>query len=201
MNTPEENTDIINGNSSHQPTHHEPPSTAITAAVSPQTELKSPSSKNIEPNNIIDNNKNINSIGNNDNCISQSPTSSSSSSSCDELERYGQWLISIPRENVAMLQATPEYASFRSAFERLGIAHRNAVLENQALLLMDQRRRDEEDSLHHNHNHHETNDSITFHGDNLPHSQNLPPPPPPPPPPPSTPPNPPPTTPPNAPTT
>jgi len=54
--------------------------------------------------------------------------------SCDELERYGQWLISIPRENVAMLQATPEYNAFRLAFEGLGIAHRKAILQNRALM-------------------------------------------------------------------
>ena len=51
------------------------------------------------------------------------------------LERCGQWLISIPRDDVAQLQNTAEYRDFLSAFERLGVAHRRTVtLERQTLL-------------------------------------------------------------------
>jgi len=51
------------------------------------------------------------------------------------LERCGHWLISIPRDDVALLQNTAEYRDFLAAFERLGVAHRRTVtLERQTLM-------------------------------------------------------------------
>lgn len=43
--------------------------------------------------------------------------------SADILERYGNWLISIPRDDAEVLQQTSEYQQFCSAFERLCHAH------------------------------------------------------------------------------
>lgn len=149
----EEENDI--SNSSHQPTNPSPSTTRITTSALPKpstnleslngTKLNNDRNDNDHGNdndNDINNGNEINDNNNNNNIIST--TSSISISSCDELERYGHWLISIPRENVAMLQQTPEYTTFRNAFENLGIAHRNAILENQAHLLMEQQREEED---------------------------------------------------------
>mmetsp|Transcript_9136 Transcript_9136/g.11265 ORF Transcript_9136/g.11265 Transcript_9136/m.11265 type:complete len:328 (+) Transcript_9136:70-1053(+) len=46
----------------------------------------------------------------------------------DRLERYGRWLMSIPRDDVEALNGTPEYVAFLQAFERLGDAHRLVVI-------------------------------------------------------------------------
>jgi hypothetical protein len=43
--------------------------------------------------------------------------------SADVLERYGRWLISIPRDDAQALQQTVEYQQFCSTFERLCYAH------------------------------------------------------------------------------
>eukprot|EP00549_Striatella_unipunctata_P001673 CAMPEP_0118717348 /NCGR_PEP_ID=MMETSP0800-20121206/28090_1 /TAXON_ID=210618 ORGANISM="Striatella unipunctata, Strain CCMP2910" /NCGR_SAMPLE_ID=MMETSP0800 /ASSEMBLY_ACC=CAM_ASM_000638 /LENGTH=310 /DNA_ID=CAMNT_0006624037 /DNA_START=131 /DNA_END=1063 /DNA_ORIENTATION=- len=45
----------------------------------------------------------------------------------DRLERYGRWLLSIPRDEVLALQQTVEYGAFVAAFERLGHAHRKSI--------------------------------------------------------------------------
>lgn len=51
------------------------------------------------------------------------------------LERCGQWLLSIPRDDVVLLQKTAEYRDFLAAFDRLGVAHRRTVtLERQNLM-------------------------------------------------------------------
>lgn len=63
------------------------------------------------------------------------PSSSKNESNYGLLERCGHWLISIPRDDVALLQNTAEYRDFLSAFERLGVAHRRTVtLERQTLM-------------------------------------------------------------------
>jgi hypothetical protein len=51
------------------------------------------------------------------------------------LERCGSWLISIPRDDVVLLQNTTEYRDFLAAFDRLGVAHRRTVaIERQNLM-------------------------------------------------------------------
>lgn len=45
----------------------------------------------------------------------------------DQLERYGRWLSSIPRDDVIALRETQEYHDFFRAFERLGHAHRRVI--------------------------------------------------------------------------
>lgn len=58
-------------------------------------------------------------------------------SPADQLERYGGWLSSIPRDDVIMLRETPEYQDFIRAFERLGSAHRRAISMNRSSVSMD----------------------------------------------------------------
>ena len=48
-------------------------------------------------------------------------------SPADQLERYGKWLASIPRDDVIALRETQEYQDFLLAFERLGHAHRRVI--------------------------------------------------------------------------
>lgn len=43
------------------------------------------------------------------------------------LEKCGSWLLSIPRDNVRLLQNTIEYNNFLIAFEKLGNAHRYQI--------------------------------------------------------------------------
>ncbi len=40
-----------------------------------------------------------------------------------ELEYYGQWLLTIPRDEIPSLMHTPEYAAFKEAFQNLERAH------------------------------------------------------------------------------
>ena len=47
------------------------------------------------------------------------------------LKHYGQWLLSIPRDDIASLMETPEYQLFNEAFQKLEVAHRQTVLQNQ----------------------------------------------------------------------
>jgi hypothetical protein len=44
----------------------------------------------------------------------------------EQLEKCGQWLLSIPRDDVVALRKTPEYTDFLKSFEKLGLAHRRA---------------------------------------------------------------------------
>ena len=50
----------------------------------------------------------------------------------DQLERCGKWLLSIPRDDVIILQSekSKEYQDFILAFERLGLAHRQVICRN-----------------------------------------------------------------------
>ena len=48
----------------------------------------------------------------------------------NHLERCGQWLLSIPRDDVPVLSRTPEYATFLQAFQNLDGAHRKCILHN-----------------------------------------------------------------------
>ena len=79
----------------------------------------------------------------------------------DRLERYGRWLMAIPRDDIRALQETPEYATFVNAFERLGHAHRKAILRNRELM-------EEEDAIMENDDdsdsHTGTNDSMVLQG-------------------------------------
>lgn len=57
----------------------------------------------------------------------------------DQLERYGRWLSSIPRDDIIVLRETPEYQDFLRAFERLGDAHRRVMSMNRsAVSIMDE---------------------------------------------------------------
>jgi hypothetical protein len=61
-----------------------------------------------------------------------------SASPADQLERYGRWLSSIPRDDVIALRQTPEYHDFLRTFERLGHAHRRVISVNRsAMSIMD----------------------------------------------------------------
>jgi hypothetical protein len=50
----------------------------------------------------------------------------------EQLEKCGQWLLSIPRDDVVALRKTPEYADFLKAFDKLGLAHRRAYGSNSS---------------------------------------------------------------------
>ena len=63
-------------------------------------------------------------------CVASSPV--------DELERYGRWLSSIPRDDIIVLRETPEYQDFLGAFERLGDAHRRVISINRNPVPMDE---------------------------------------------------------------
>jgi len=56
----------------------------------------------------------------------------------DQLERYGRWLSSIPRDDIIVLRETPEYQDFLRAFERLGHAHRRVISMNRSTVSMDE---------------------------------------------------------------
>lgn len=59
-------------------------------------------------------------------------------SSNSTLADIGNWLISIPRDDVKSLQNTPEYCKFLKAFEGLSHAHHRTIVHNrtaQALML------------------------------------------------------------------
>jgi hypothetical protein len=47
------------------------------------------------------------------------------------LEHYGQWLLSIPRDDIPALMETPEYNLFQEAFHNLELAHRKTLLLHQ----------------------------------------------------------------------
>ncbi len=47
------------------------------------------------------------------------------------LEHYGQWLLSIPRDDIPALMETPEYNLFQEAFHNLELAHRKTLLQHQ----------------------------------------------------------------------
>ena len=53
------------------------------------------------------------------------------STSQDQMERCGRWLLSIPHEDVGALQQTQEYKDFIQAFERLASIHRSDDSQNQ----------------------------------------------------------------------
>ena len=55
-----------------------------------------------------------------------------SSTSLSIISDIGNWLISIPRDDVRALQCTPEYNKFLKAFEGLGHAHRRTIIHNRA---------------------------------------------------------------------
>ncbi len=56
----------------------------------------------------------------------------------DQLERYGRWLSSIPRDDIIVLRETAEYQDFLRAFERLGHAHRRVVSMNRRSASMEE---------------------------------------------------------------
>jgi hypothetical protein len=63
-------------------------------------------------------------------CVTVSPV--------DQLERYGRWLSSIPRDDIIVLRETREYQDFLWAFERLGDAHRRVISMNRSAVSMDE---------------------------------------------------------------
>lgn len=74
-----------------------------------------------------------------DSIVTDSSRASSSTSTSDTLEKYGQWLLMIPRDDVSMLQNTQAYSTFLQAFDDLKRAHqqlatrellKNSVAEN-----------------------------------------------------------------------
>ncbi len=66
-----------------------------------------------------------------------SPLPGSRLSDNDRLERSGQWLQSIPRDDVIALQQTLEYQNFLIAFDKLGQAHRKVVGMNRSLMSLE----------------------------------------------------------------
>lgn len=60
-------------------------------------------------------------------------STAASENSVDLLERYGRWLVSIPRDDALALQQTPEYHQFRIVFEQLGHAHRTIISQNRTI--------------------------------------------------------------------
>ena len=56
----------------------------------------------------------------------------SRSESVSTISDIGNWLISVPRDDVRALQNTVEYHNFLKAFECLGHAHRRTILNNRA---------------------------------------------------------------------
>lgn len=66
------------------------------------------------------------------------PTYVTTASPVDQLERYGRWLSSIPRDDIIVLRETPEYHDFLRAFERLGDAHRRVISMNRSTVSMDE---------------------------------------------------------------
>lgn len=85
------------------------------------------------------------------------------SSSTDQLERYGRWLCSIPRDDVLVLRETPEYQDFLRAFERLGDAHRRVISMNRSSLSMDESAHPRSNSSSHNNNSNSINGSQHHH--------------------------------------
>jgi hypothetical protein len=55
----------------------------------------------------------------------------------DRLEKCGQWLSSIPRDDVIALRQTSEYEEFLQAFDRLGHAHRRVITTNRMMIDLD----------------------------------------------------------------
>ena len=50
----------------------------------------------------------------------------------DQLEKCGKWLASIPRDDIAVLRHTAEFKEFLGAFERLGHAHLQVVVNSNS---------------------------------------------------------------------
>ena len=67
-----------------------------------------------------------------DNNMSQSQSQSATSQ--DQMQKCRQWLMSIPRQDVADLQHTQEYRDFIRAFERLSSVNRSGAFRNQKRL-------------------------------------------------------------------
>lgn len=59
------------------------------------------------------------------------------SSHANMLEYYGQWLLSIPRDDIPSLIQTTEYKSFIKAFQSLEQAHCKTTLQNQKKSYLD----------------------------------------------------------------
>lgn len=66
------------------------------------------------------------------------PNNYAAVSPVDQLERYGRWLSSIPRDDIIVLRETPEYQDFLRSFERLGDAHRRVISMNRSAMSMDE---------------------------------------------------------------
>lgn len=60
-------------------------------------------------------------------------TTSHANNNTNTLEHYGQWLLSIPRDDIPTLTQTSEYKSFIEAFQNLEQAHRKSqtIIQNQ----------------------------------------------------------------------
>jgi len=58
--------------------------------------------------------------------LGASSLSSSFTTDREQLEKCGNWLLSIPRDDVVDLRKTSEYVDFLKAFDKLGLAHRRA---------------------------------------------------------------------------
>ena len=58
----------------------------------------------------------------------------------DLLERYGRWLISIPRDDAVALQQTSEYHQFRIMFDGLCQAHQRIIQQSRNLNSNDETR-------------------------------------------------------------
>lgn len=66
-------------------------------------------------------------ISNNDESERNEDAVIEAASPADQLERCGEWLSSISRDDVIALRETAEYQDFLCAFERLGHAHRRVI--------------------------------------------------------------------------
>jgi len=61
------------------------------------------------------------------------------SSNSNILEHYGNWLLSIPRDDMPLLSQTDEYEAFVNAFKNLELAHRKSILQHQEISQMEDR--------------------------------------------------------------
>jgi hypothetical protein len=78
----------------------------------------------------VNNDNNHNSTSCNNTTTNKTTTTATSN---DQLERCGKWLLSIPRDDVIILQRekSTEYQDFILAFERLGLAHRLVICRDE----------------------------------------------------------------------
>jgi hypothetical protein len=73
---------------------------------------------------------NIDTIDSDNNMLQFPSNNNQSHADREQLEKCGQWLLSVPRDDVVALRTTPEYGDFLKAFEKLGQAHRRVLAMN-----------------------------------------------------------------------